>query len=47
MTVVRRLCVVCDLENLKNEEAMTSVGRSATGKKIEVYLNLLAPEFYI
>jgi len=30
-----RLCcvVVCDLENLKNEEAMTALGRSATAKK--------------
>jgi hypothetical protein len=25
--------VVCDLENLKNEEAMTLLGRNATGKK--------------
>ena len=25
--------VVCDLENLKNEEAMIALGRSATAKK--------------
>ena len=34
--------VVCDLENLKNEEAMTHVGRSATAKKkknIYIYIN--------
>jgi hypothetical protein len=28
----RLCCVLCDLENLKNEKAMTGVGRSATVK---------------
>jgi hypothetical protein len=29
--------VVCDLENLKNEEAMTRIGHSATAIKINHY----------
>ena len=36
----RLWCVVCDLENLKNEEAMTRVGSQRHGKKkkIVVYI---------
>jgi len=33
--------VVCDLENLKNEEAMTHVGSQSPRKKKIIYLNSL------
>jgi len=35
-----RCVVVCDLENLKNEEAMTRVGSQRPPKKKYIYINL-------
>ena len=41
----RLLCVVvCDLENLKNEEAMTRVGSQRYKKKIYIYIYIY---FYV
>jgi hypothetical protein len=46
--------IVCDLENLKNEEVMTRVGtqrknphKTDKGDVIFISINLLVPEFYI
>jgi len=40
--------VVCDLENLKNEEAMTRVGRQRhSKKKTIIYLHLLQLLLYL